>query len=127
MTNKTMVSAPRKLLEQILYGCTFTLSSKQHEELRALLAAPAEDVRAVVDEPVYQVRSHGSCRWEDIGGESLEVCRSQAEEYETRTLYRHPQRPVVLPERLEIPEPQGAYVFRKGWNAYADEYQRLNK
>lgn len=40
MTNKEMVLAPRELLEQILSSCTFTLSGKQHEELRALLAAP---------------------------------------------------------------------------------------
>jgi hypothetical protein len=54
-------------------------------------SAPAEDVRAVVDEPVHQVRSHGSCCWEDVSGESLESCRCQPEHYEIRELYRRPQ------------------------------------
>ena len=56
-------------------------------------------------EPVNQVRSHGSCCWEDIIGESLELVREQPEEYEVRTLYRHPQasrgEPVVLMELVE--------------------------
>ncbi|SDI56996.1 hypothetical protein [Pseudomonas abietaniphila] len=75
-----------------------------------------EDVRAVADEPVHQVRSHGSCCWEDVSGESLESYRCQPEHYEIRKLYRQPQcsevspqcseqlrtqaRPVALPERL---------------------------
>lgn len=52
MTNKTeMVSVPRELLEGLLH-CAALSPSAPYRELRGLLAAPAEDVRAVVDESV---------------------------------------------------------------------------
>lgn len=41
-------------------------------------------------EPVAMVRTHGSVCWEEITGESLELCQAQPEEYEVRTLYTHP-------------------------------------
>lgn len=55
------------------------------------LAAPVVERQ----DPVYQVRSHGSCCWEDISGESLYVCAAQPEEYEIRKLYTSPPAPVA--------------------------------
>lgn len=54
MTNKTeMVSVPRELLERLAGlkpDYTFTMIDADEQALRAILAAPAEDVRAVVEE-----------------------------------------------------------------------------
>lgn len=54
-------------------------------------------------EPVYIVRSHGSCCWEEMRGESLEMCQAQPGEYEVRKLYAEQPAPVavVMPERLQ--------------------------
>lgn len=57
MTNKTeMVSVPRELLERVSSPEIGMTAKKDRwaaaHEIRALLAAPAEDVRAVVEEPV---------------------------------------------------------------------------
>jgi hypothetical protein len=53
----------------------------------------AEDVRAVVEEPVaYQVKVHGMTLYWNQPSESPSAVNTP--------LYRHPQRPVVLPERL---------------------------
>lgn len=38
-------------------------------------------------EPMYIVRSHGSCCWEEMSGESLEMCQAQPDDYEVRELY----------------------------------------
>ena len=52
-------------------------------------------------DPVYMVRSHGSCCWEEMKGECLEVCQAQPAEYEVRKLYaEQPASVEVLPERL---------------------------
>lgn len=54
MTNNTqLVSVPRELLEAVTaYSGSFHPMEPARAKLRALLAAPAEDVRAVVEEPV---------------------------------------------------------------------------
>lgn len=41
-------------------------------------------------EPVYMVRTHGSCCWEEVGSGSLEDFQSMPEEYELRALYTRP-------------------------------------
>lgn len=41
-------------------------------------------------EPVYMVRTHGSCCWEEVGSGSLEDFQSMPEEYELRALYTNP-------------------------------------
>ena len=69
----------------------------------AVPEAPRQDV-------IHQVRTHGSDCWEDITGESLEMCRCQPEEYEIRTLYAAPLSPdhsgggagMVIDERAEF-------------------------
>ncbi|MDP9504568.1 hypothetical protein Q7O60_16345 [Pseudomonas protegens] len=84
-------------------------------------------------EPVAMVRTHGSVCWEEITGESLELCQAQPEEYEVRTLYTRPaEQPapvaVVLPERNKASQnldlEQCGYV--DGWNACLEEVARLN-
>lgn len=41
-------------------------------------------------EPVYMVRTHGSCCWEEVGSGSLEDFQSMPEKYELRALYTRP-------------------------------------
>ncbi|WP_164486720.1 hypothetical protein [Pseudomonas chlororaphis] len=63
---------------------------------------------------VNQVRSHGSDCWEDISGESLELVREQPEEYEVRTLYRHPPAPRGEPDAwLAEATNSAGVVYRK--------------
>ncbi|MBX8557055.1 hypothetical protein K5D56_21560 [Pseudomonas cichorii] len=59
-----------------------------------LLQAKIAELESGRGHAIHQVRTHGSDCWEDISGESLEMCRSQPEEYEIRTLY--PAAPVAL-------------------------------
>lgn len=97
-------------------------------------AAPAEDVRAVVDEPVsygpYSVRWIGPSVWAGISEEL-------PPELEGKQVYIsvHPQRPVVMPEREMycrylrgvIPENRAEVEAHKdGWNACLNEIARLN-
>lgn len=86
--------------------------------------APAEDVRAVVEEPVAW--RCGGITW------SYRVdAINHAERFslEVEPLYRHPQRPVVLPERI-IGQQHGdkiAEAEQRGWNACLDAVEELNK
>ena len=183
MANKTeTVCAPRELLEQILSGCMFTLSGKQYEELRALLAAPADDavvyryqhegapgqwfytrdpryysaepvtlaqllaalpkdgsleapaeyVRAMVDEPVaWQLDVEG---YKTVTIEDRERALSEERHYQCRgravsvhPLYRHAQRKVVMPERIAVPDADcPERINAQGWNACLDNFERLN-
>ncbi|WDG77312.1 hypothetical protein PUP68_21685 [Pseudomonas chlororaphis] len=63
---------------------------------------------------VNQVRSHGSDCWEDISGESLELVREQPEEYEVRTLYRHPPAPQGEPVAWFDPDALGCVRWKPG-------------
>lgn len=90
---------PIKLLESVigknpeafLYQPVYQVTESEVREFARLLAAPVVERQ----DPVYQVRSHGSCCWEDISGESLYVCAAQPEEYEIRKLYTSPPAPVA--------------------------------
>ncbi|MBD1553852.1 Lar family restriction alleviation protein [Pseudomonas typographi] len=96
-------------------------------------AALAEDVRAAGDEPVgYELTMNGEQKdlaaakfgaptpWENL----------QRHGYVISPLYRHPQRPVVLPERLTMKPFQtvdrGSTSYKAGYNACLDEISRLN-
>lgn len=52
-------------------------------------------------EPVYLVRDHGSCCWEEMSGESLELCQAQPAEYEVRKLYAEQPAPVSVADFYE--------------------------
>lgn len=102
MTNNTqLVSVPRELLEASVSiprnNAEFQSQVAVIEKIRALLAAPAEDVRAVVEEPVGKVLSDAEM---GIGYDRKFGRVIWFGPLEPGLLYRHPQRPVVLPERL---------------------------
>lgn len=79
--------------------------------------APAEDVRAVGDEPVgYFTFCHDKNRWvqgKPKGPEFIHLFTP---------LYHRPQHQVVLPDRMT-----GETASCFGWNACLDEIERLNK
>lgn len=102
MTNKTeTVSVPRELLQQALSAVEYlalrgddvgTSNVPVADALRALLSAPAEDVRAVVEEPVAYLRQ------DDRPHNNLIVCAfTDPGAFE---VFSHPPRPVVMPGRL---------------------------
>ena len=105
MTNKTMLSVERELIQRIADHCKFWIDHPYLEaiadievELRALLDKEVDgDSHAPKQqgEPVYMVRSHGSDCWEEMSGESLEMCQAQPAEYEVRKLYAEQAAPVV--------------------------------
>lgn len=115
MTHKTeMVSVPRELLEDLLSPCA---DFATHDRLRSVLDAPAEDVREVVDDPVvYQVKIHGMTLYWNTPSEASKAINTP--------LYSHPQRKVVMPERMKGSAVTGR---AEGWNACLDEFARLNK
>lgn len=89
-TNSGTVSVSRELLERVSTQELGMTAKKDRaaaaHELRAMLAQPADQQ----DEPVYFFRSHGAHSWEQISGESLDLCRCQSDEYEIAELYRRP-------------------------------------
>jgi hypothetical protein len=105
--------------------------------------AEIERLKAGHGEPVYQVRTHGSDCWEDISGESLEMCKCQPEEYEVRKLYTSQPAPVsvVLPIAsdfyVEVFKmygfgPQNLCMLNgkdleRIWNACLDKVKELNQ
>lgn len=151
MSDKSeMVNVPRELLERLAYGDWECASLKDRDKLRSLLAAPAEDIRAVVDEPVaeFQFRTRFADRDGDEGwspwersnefsyADYVRVPLLHGWEYQTRKLYLHAQRETVMPERFDIPkrdEYESADHFAASvheantWNACLDEFARLNK
>ena len=50
------------------------------------------------------VRSHGSCCWEEMRGESLEMCQAQPGEYEVRKLYASRCAPVTTGYVQPVPD-----------------------
>lgn len=87
--------------------------------------------------PVYLVRDHGSCCWEEMSGESLELCQAQRAEYEVRKLYAEQPAPVavVMPDRETYTKylvgviPHNANevnAYKDGWNTCLEEVARLN-
>lgn len=61
-TNQTIDGVPRELLERIMHGCMFSLSRQQHEELRALLDAPAcSACTACLEKPAASPRGEPVC------------------------------------------------------------------
>jgi hypothetical protein len=136
MTNNTqLVCVPRELLERLqlaLSNC-YCPETSVTTDLWKLLAAPAEDVRAVVEEPVATVvttRSHslpmimsdGSLKSGAVVEQKSAILHADLPDL--TPLYRHPQRPVELPERYERLH---VSEYRAGWNACLDAVEELNK
>jgi hypothetical protein len=100
------------------------------KKIDTLLAATAEDVAAVVDEPVGYMTQ--CLRGDRVGVvEQAEGPDSVVNlQYWTPAfpVYRHPQRQMVLPERKE-PTQDEPYMTEAshGFNACLDEISRLNK
>lgn len=111
--------------------------------------APAEDVRAVVEEPVMRLECEklwggdGEYAVDFVKSGWLEECRQKGG---TFLLYRHPQRPVVLPERFnkvmqyllgegdldgyyfrDAKQSSGKYWWRAELRACLDAFEELNK
>lgn len=128
MTNKTeMVSVPRELLERIVAIYASSTWPSWYELRAALEATPAEDVRAVVEGPVAEVISKFGDPEAFGERELVALLDIQALPYGTK-LYRHPPRPMVLPERRE-PSPANPYLSDADieWNACLDKIAELNK
>lgn len=69
-----------------------TYAAAAHQAARDRIA----ELESGRGELIYQVRTHGSDCWEDISGESLELCQYQPEEYEIRKLFTAPPAPVAV-------------------------------
>jgi|ERR1700712_5315183 len=88
--------------------------------------APAEDVRAVVDEPAAYADPKAFDNFK-AGIATHEWMWAFADKG-LIPLYRHPQRQVLMPERQEEDHFHNVLADRaKGWNACLDEVERLNK
>ena len=93
----------------------------------------AEDVRAVVEEPVawMQFDGEGNNDFTDDHETAERWAKNNGPKYVDwlTPLYRHPERPVVLPERRdENPRQSDAnYNSDCGWNACLDAVEELNK
>lgn len=99
--NKQMVSVPREALDVL---CRIYENSPyiSWAPIRAALAAPAEDVRAMVDEPVAVMYPDGTVLNKAECGNSFDVCCRV-----NTPLYRQPQRiPTQLfPVKPVLPHP----------------------
>lgn len=134
MTNKSeTVPVPREQL-QSLHDEMTDWQSPVAKELRRLLDGPAEDVRAVVEEPVaYLYKEYvwatGLCDYVWRTKLEAEAPTDHQNVKDIEPLYRHPQRPVGLPERI-IGQQHGdkiAEAEQRGWNACLDAVEELNK
>lgn len=133
MTNETeTVSVPRELLEKAIakaYGEQPGNPDIEFDQLRALLAAPAEDDRAVVaptDEQILEAMRKPI--YEADGGYVWDYGKSYVLEAGKAVLALGK---VVMPERntLVMPDPVGAtnvQAMMEGWNLCLNEFARLN-
>ncbi|UZJ58251.1 hypothetical protein OKW98_16745 [Pseudomonas sp. KU26590] len=145
MTNKVeLVSVPRELLENISAWLERANQNSDADideclKVRALLSAPAEDFRAVVEEPVpfgywrvpFDLPLQGSfLLWESKGpwgNSNTHIATAIEAGFKITKLYRRPHRPVVLPRRRPKTE-LGIYSLEdEGYNACLDDIARLNK
>lgn len=111
-----------------------------HEKLAAAVSewstryTPAEDVRALVNEPVAWADpdSPGRMCTAEHKAYAIEIGGAPASALITLTvpLYRQAQRKTVMPERMTMRPFQtvdrGSTNYKAGWNAYDDEFTRLN-
>lgn len=132
MSDKTeMVSVPRHLIDNAINymegSASATVLVWRDRLIDAMEAAPAEDVRAVVEEPVYQSRFHWNDIWLDLDKATFEARSTDPNTYVTRALFSHPQRPVVLPERKDPDNSMSEPYDPDSWNACLNAVEELNK
>lgn len=126
------VSVPRELMSRIAATCMFSLRDPDYKAICEILAALPEDARAVGNEPVGYASSAELT--DDGHGIGTVVLRENppANGYTDGgiplPLYRHPQRPMVLPERIE-PTQDEPYMTEAshGFNSCLDRIAELNK
>ena len=99
--------------------------SEVNPEYSELLRTQADDVPAVVDEPVAWLNvAIGS-----VTTSPVVVMDWDDEKEPVQSLYRHPPRPIVMPERIVVPRGDFQPFERAEalkWNACLDEFERLN-
>jgi hypothetical protein len=89
-------------------------------------AAPAEDVRAVGEEPVGYASKTQLKRMAEGYTETLNLCARKSDLIEGVALYRHPAK---LPDRKPVVRglDSESNSQNKGWNACLDAVEELNK
>lgn len=60
------------------------------DRLLGIIQSMAQAIEQHQGKPVAFARSLGSCCWEEMSGEGLDICLSMPEEYEVRYLYNSP-------------------------------------
>jgi hypothetical protein len=112
--------------------CAFAEHDQLDTDVFLVTPAPAEDVRAVVEEPAGFELIFDGKQYDVTGERGFGEFESQTyleNGFKVAPLYRHPQRPVVLPERI-IGQQHGdkiAEAEQRGWNACLDAVEELNK
>lgn len=104
MTNKTgMVSVPRELLERLISATKVARGegSPTQRAAEVILAAHAEDVRAAGEEQVGYAATQilEQIKFSNVFSVGVPMRTGEAPGFEP--LYRHPQRPVVMPEKYD--------------------------
>ncbi|MDH0749480.1 Lar family restriction alleviation protein [Pseudomonas sp. GD03842] len=101
----------------------FRERAQDHADMWNTRAAPADDISPVIDEPVAFKYVNPDIPW-PLFYEKKQDDRGKWEEI---PLYRHPQRPVVTPDRMDLRSCDGSQTYEtKAWNACLDEFKRLN-
>lgn len=97
--------------------------------LSAILAAPAEDVRAVVEEPVgygaWNTGTNPGTRLMRYDG--MVAISPDSSDFYKIPVYLNPQRPVVLPERKDPDNSMSEPYDPDSLNACLDAVEELNK
>lgn len=127
MSDSKMVSVERKFLESLMTAIEI---GDRHALMiiagraKGILAAPAEDVRAV-DEPVAYADPKAFENFK--AGLATHEWMWSFPDTGLVPLYRHAQRETVMPERKDLPDlMMASWHEAKGWNACLDEFTRLN-
>jgi hypothetical protein len=116
LSRDTLTTALRAItqdLDTLANGAAIQRHKVAADEIRALLKSQEEMAacaKSQVDaQPVYMVRTHGSSCWEEVSGESLELCQADPAEYEVRKLYTYAEASEVERLRAELGQATGEY------------------
>lgn len=120
------------------------LESSDYEDLLELEAVPAvvdePEIVAMVESALRRSFSLGQVFWQQADSDSTCQQNKSDQTLETQAVHismlvesirkelnRHPQRPVVMPERRQLDGWLDCTSQDRGWNACLDEFARLNK